>query len=119
MKKVKMIYLVIALVFMFSFAGCGKTDQEKIVGTWEVVKVDGEETEIDNSITFSEEGSVVLISDSRTEQMGYEVADGKIIFNLDYGYLYVYDYELKGNRLTIFDFGLYAFDTSDFEFKKK
>ncbi len=114
-----MFYLAIALVFMFSFAGCGKTDQEKIVGTWEVVKVDGEETEIDNSMTFSEDGGVILISDSETEQAEYQIADGKIIFNFIITQFstdtYAFDYELKGNKLTIYDF----LGDGDFELKKK
>ncbi len=116
MKKTTCYYLAIAMILLFLFVGCGKTDEEKIIGTWEVIKVDGEETEVDNSMTFSEDGSVILIIGSDTEQAQYEIADGKIIFNIGQLNVYTYtsDYKLEKNILTIYDF-----NGADFELKKK
>ncbi len=117
-RKVQESYLVVALMMIFLLvlyvAINQKDDKDKIVGSWQVVKLNGEYVDIDGEMTFYEDGTLYIDS----LEMKYLISDGKIAISgyssgLSYN-SYICDYYLDGDILII-----YEFDGGDIELERE
>lgn len=84
------------------------SEEENIIGSWRMITVDGKETDMDYTLTFFENGSVIAEDNGSSYEGNYTFSDGKIKISSSAGFYdenYVCDYEINDGILIIYNFG--------------
>ena len=95
----KLISVLLILTMLLSLCACGATPEEKLIGQWRRVS--------ENRNIFA---SYLEFFDNGTYNGGnFTITGNRIRFQKNWGEILVFDYELKGDKLTLYEGGsIYA-----------